>query len=92
MVKHQARMDIVVGLRELKRHAGLLHNDRMRKPGLCYHSPFKMVYTDSPCTMLVPSFGNFRGENPSPVRKSILSTLLTKNANDSFPRLLVSLR
>jgi hypothetical protein len=41
-------------------------SDPMKKPGLCYHSPFKMIYTDSPYAMLVPSFEIFGGENPSP--------------------------
>ena len=52
MVKHQARTDVAVGLGELKRHAGLLHNDRMRKPGLCYHSLPRWSIPTVPATCL----------------------------------------
>lgn len=69
-MKHQERMDVVAGLRELRRHAGLLHSDPMRKPGLCYQFLSEIVYTESSCAMLVSSLKNFGAENPSPVRQS----------------------
>jgi hypothetical protein len=81
-VKHQARMDVVAGLRELRRHTGLLHSDPMQEgQTLLSFPPTKMVYIESSCAMLVSSLENFwSGESISSQTKRVANAI-DQNAN-----------